>query len=303
MKKVLIAGGTGLIGTRLSALLTAKGYEVALLSRKNNPNSPYKTYTWQPEKSEIDTKALENTHFVINLAGAGIADKRWTPSRKKLIIDSRTESAAVFSNFFSKNKHSVEAYIAASAIGYYGNRGAELMTEDAAAGKGFLTESTVKWEEAIQKIADTKVRTVALRVGVVLSTEGGAFPELWLPYRFGGGAYFGDGAMYLSWIHIDDICNMFIWALENTTAQGIYNGVAPQPVTSKEFAKILAKESACTLVTVPVPAFGLRVLLGEMSDVVLNSTRVSAEKIQKEGFKFQFTEAAAAVSDIRKRKI
>lgn len=303
MQNILIAGGTGLIGRHLAYLLKKKGYHVQFLSRKAQPNADIPTFAWDIAGGTIDEKAFSEADYIINLAGSGIADKRWTAARKKDIIESRTHSTLLIKKYLETKPHRVKALINASAIGYYGNRGADLLPETAAPGQGFLTESTVAWESAINAVAETGLRTVGLRIGVVLSAQGGALKEMLRPFLFGIGAYFGNGAQYFSWIHIDDVCNMFIWALENDTASGYYNAVAPHPLSNYDLTKAIATAKGGGYLMLPAPSFVLRPVMGEMADVIFNSTRVSSEKIEKAGFTFQFPEAVAALKDIFKRKI
>ncbi len=298
MKNILIAGGTGMIGSHLSLLLRGQGYEVSHLSRHAEPNDEFPTFAWQPDKGTYDKKAFENVDALINLAGAGIVDKRWTAARKKVIIESRTLSNALIAKVFQNEKHDIKSYISASAIGFYADRGATLMTEKDVAGKGFLAESTVAWENAIDEVRNIGIRTVALRIGIVLSTEGGALPEMLKPFLVRTGVYFGSGEQYISWIHIDDLCRMFQFALENETMKGIYNAVAPKPLTNYAFTQTIAEAKGGGYLLLPAPAFALRIAMGEMADTVLGSTNVSSQKIENQGFKFNFTNALSALQSL-----
>lgn len=298
MKNILIAGGTGLIGTKLSRLLRGEGYKVSHLSRHADANAEFPTFAWQPDKGIYDKKAFENVDAIINLAGAGIVDKRWTDERKHIIIESRTSSNALIANFLQKEKHTVKAYISASAIGFYADRGNTLMTEQDTAGKGFLAESTVAWEKSIDEVRKTGVRTVALRIGIVLSTEGGALREMLKPFLARTAVYFGDGKQYLSWIHIDDMCRMFQFALENDKMNGIFNGVAPKPLTNYDFTKTMVEAKGGGYIMLPAPSFTLHLAMGEMACTVLGSTKVSSQKIENQGFKFKYTDALSALKDL-----
>lgn len=295
-KTVLIAGGSGFIGRRLVEMLQAQGYSVRLLTR--TPRAPHH-YAWDPPAGQIDDAAVQGADVVIHLAGAGIAEKRWTPARKQLIIASRTESARVLREAFQRLQHLPEVYLAASAIGYYGNSGERWMTEDdAPADRGFLSTSTIEWERATETVSALGIRTVVFRIGIVLEQEGGALREILRPLRFGIGAYFADGQAWYSWIHRDDVCRMFLWALHHPRAEGIYNAVAPHPVRNRELVRATARAMGRWAVYVPAPAFALRLALGEMADVVLNSTRVSAEKIRQAGFSFQYPHLEEALAHI-----
>jgi len=303
MYTILIAGGTGLIGSHLSEMLTQQGHTVHLLSRTADADAKYKTFVWDVMKGEMDEAALASADFVINFAGAGIADKRWTDNRKKLIIESRVKGNELLAKLLPKYKN-VKAYISASAIGYYGDRGTEPLSESAAPGKdGFLSESVVAWEKSIDEVAATGLRTVKIRIGIVLSTKGGALEKLLLPFNFWLGVYFGNGEQIYSWVHIEDLCRMFIAAIENESMEGVYNGVAPHPVTNKKFTEITAKALDKSALLVPSPSFAMRIAMGEMADVVLSGSNVLSEKIKGEGFHFEHPELKPALENILARKI
>jgi uncharacterized protein len=298
MKNILIAGGTGLIGTHLSQLLKSKGYAVSHLSRRANPNAEFPTYAWQPEKGTFDKKAFDEADAIVNLAGAGIADKLWSKKRKREIIDSRTSGNALIAQYLRSEKHRVKTYISASAIGFYADRGDEWMTETSSAGKGFLAESTVAWEQAILEVAATDVRTVALRTGVVLSPEGGALQKMLISFLFRLGVYFGNGRQWVSWIHRQDLCNLFLWALETPSVSGTFNAVAPTPLSNLDLTKAISAAKGGFYLLLPTPSFVLRLVMGEMADVVLGSTRVSSQKVENQGFVFKFPNALAALKDL-----
>ena len=302
-ESVLLAGGTGLVGDRLCQILLQNGYRVMILSRKKFQNGNIPVYEWNIDKGTIDENAILRADYVVNLAGAGIADARWTAERKKLITESRTKSAALLLATFQKLNHFPKAYLSAAAIGFYGNRSDEILDEESSAGEGFLSESCVAWENAIQTVADAGIRTVAYRTGIVLSTEGGALAETIKPLRFGLASYFGNGKQYYSWIHIDDLCNMFLRGIEDETFSGTYNAVAPNPVSNKEFTKILKHCYPKFSILAPVPSFVMRLILGEMADVVLTSSIVSSAKIEQENFVFQYPELAPALKDLLDREI
>ncbi len=303
MPTVLIAGGTGLIGMRLSELLRENGYEVLHLSRKEDKNAAFPAYRWDVEKGEIDESAVAKSDYVINLAGAGIADKPWTEARKRLIIESRTQSARLLLATFQKLNKKPAAYLSGAAIGYYGNRGDEWMEETEKPGTGFLSESCILWEKAIQEVMNSGIRTVALRIGIVLSTRGGALEKMMLPLQLLTATYFGDGKQWYSWIHIDDVCRMFLFAIQKESMQGFYNAVAPTPLRNKAFTQALVIASGKPALLLPAPAFALRLALGEMADTILGSTKVSAKKIQDAGFAFNFPTIEVALKDLFKKKI
>jgi len=301
MSTVLIAGGSGLIGQRLSQLLEKKGYDTIFLSRRKKSDEKY--FHWDASKGIIDASAIEKADYVINLAGAGIVDKRWTKKRKKILIESRTQTTGLLKESFEKIKKP-KAYLSASAIGYYGNRGDQWLTETSEPQpEDFLSECTMAWENAAQEVMDLNIRTAIFRIGIVLSLKGGALPEMITPMKFGAGVSFGNGKAYYPWVHIDDVCNMFIWGLENKKATGIYNAVAPEPVMVKTLVKAIQKARGGIAIPVPAPSFALRLIMGEMADMLLNSARVSSEKISTHGFQFTFDDLDEALLDILEREV
>ncbi len=304
MATVLIAGGTGLIGKRLSFLLSEKGYTVIHLSRKENLKAQYPAYAWDINAQTISEEAIQQADYVINLAGAGVADRHWTKARKQLIIDSRVNGNALLQKAFSTIKKP-KKFIASAAIGFYGDRGNEVLTEDSSAGdKGFLAESCVLWEQSIHDLASsTTIPTAIIRIGIVLSTQGGALEKMLLSFNIRTGAYFGDGSAIYSWIHIDDVCRMFIHAIEKEEVVGIYNGVGPQALPNKDIVYAIPKAKNQKAIILPAPAFGLRLAMGEMADAVLTSTHVSSKKMEATGFNFQFPEIVEALKDLINRKI
>jgi uncharacterized protein (TIGR01777 family) len=296
MATVLIGGGSGMIGTRLSELLTNKGYKVLHLSRNRDINAPIPKYHWDLETGEIDMEAINQADFIINLAGAGIADKRWTKDRKSLIINSRVESTLLLKKALEQRDQAPKAIICASAIGFYGDRNNEQLTEESAPGRdGFLSESVQAWENASQQLKGLDSRLVIIRIGVVLSTKGGALEPFVLQNKFRIGTYFGDGQQWYSWIHIDDLCRIFIEAIENEDMKGTYNGVSPEPKKLYNFVKDIAEARHTKAFMIPAPTFAMRLAMGEMADVVLSSAKVSSAKIEKTGFQFKHPKLVEAV--------
>ncbi len=295
MQKVIITGGTGLVGTRLTTLLCQKGYEINILCR--NPSKSHE-FRWNIHENYIDSKAFDGVSAIIHLAGAGVADQRWTNSRKKEIMDSRVLSTRLLHQYLSTENHTIKRVIAASAVGYYGDRQDEILMEDAAAGSGFLADVCRQWEAATDELSSTSVPTCKLRIGVVLSKEGGALPKLDLPVKFGVGAYMGNGRQYVPWIHIDDLCYMFIHLLEQSSITGAFNGCAPDIKTSKEMASTIASVLHRPFIPVPAPAFLLRTLMGEMAEMVLMSDRCSSSKIEQSGFQFRYPFLKDALENI-----
>lgn len=303
MKTVLITGGTGLLGMRISFLLKEQGIKVRHLSRTENLNATYPAYKWDLKAQTIDLKAFEGVDGIIHLAGAGIADGRWTQSRKKAILDSRVDSSTLLTKAIKELSNKPNVFVACSAVGYYGNRKDTILDEGAAPGTGFMSEVCIKWEESVEGIRALGVRTPIIRVGIVLSTKGGALPKLKMTYPLRVGSYFGNGQQYYPWIHLDDICHIFIKALQEEAMTGIYNGSAPIPATNKSLAQAISKARHQKTLLVPVPYCAAKAMLGEMSAVVLNSTRAIPQALQKMQHDFQFPDLVPALEDLLKRKL
>ena len=302
MKTVLITGGTGLVGNRMTHFLTEKGYNVRYLSRKGDLNAEIPRYEWNIDKGTIEENAFDGVDHIIHLAGAGVADKRWTATRKKEIIDSRVDSTAILAKYLSQLTEKPTSIVSASAIGYYGDTGSNIVDESTGKGEGFLSETTEMWEKSVETMATLAgVPTAWVRVGIVMSMKGGAMEKMVLPFKFGIGNTLGSGDQYYSWIHIDDICKLFIFLMENN-AQGPYNGVAPRPATNKEITKSIGRAMGRSLI-LPAPAFALKLALGEMADMVLLSNRCSAEKVLEAGYQFEYADLDVAMKDLVTRKV
>jgi len=301
-KTVLITGGTGMIGSRLTTLLLEKGYEVSYLSRKKEPIPNVKVYKWDVTKGIIEEEALAKADYLIHLAGAGIADQRWTRARQQEIITSRTQSIELIARHLQGRPYKLKAFVSSSATGFYGaNTGDIRLTEETRSGTDFLSHVTRSWENASELIQNVGVRTTKLRVGVVLSTEGGALPKIAAPIRWGVGSPLGSGKQWVSWIHIEDLCKMYIEALENEKWSGIYNAVAPTPVTNEDLTSQIAKVLKRPLWLPNVPSFALKILFGQMADVVLGSNYVVNDRIAKTtDFTYSFESVSAALQDLLK---
>jgi uncharacterized protein (TIGR01777 family) len=295
---ILLTGGTGLIGSILTQQLLDKGYMVSHLSRCENKNPKVKTYLWDIAKSEIDPRCIDGVDTVVHLAGAGIAEKRWTKKRKKELVDSRTKSIALVYKVMKEHPNQVKNVVSASATGYYGDRKDELLTEESPPAFDFLSTCCIDWEHAVDYGEAMGLRIVKFRTGVVLNKKGGALPQLALPVKFGVGSPLGNGKQWIPWIHSQDVIDIYLTGIENPELNGVYNMVAPNPVTNKQMTQAVAKQLHRPLWAPKVPAFALRLVLGEMSEVVLGSDKVSAQKIQDAGFVFKYPNIAEALKEI-----
>ncbi len=298
-KTILITGGTGLVGTRLTEILQSKNYSVKYLSRSAGVKNGIESFKWDINAGTIDEKAFENVSAIIHLAGAGVADKKWTTERKKEILDSRTKSTQLIKDTLAKIDHKVKCVVSASAIGYYGwDTGGVWVKEGSRFGDDFLATVTKAWEEKVDEIESLGIRVAKLRIGIVFSEKGGALYELSKPIKFGVGAPLGPGDQYMSWIHIDDLCRMFIYACENKDVKGVFNAAGPNPETNKVITKMAAEVLGKPCFLPNVPSFILKIILGKRAAMVLGGSRVSSEKIQSLGFEFKFPELKNALKDL-----
>lgn len=276
MDKILITGGTGLVGKHLEKLLTNKGYEVAILSRNPTKENQYK---WDIHKNYIDEKALENTSYIIHLAGAGIADKRWTSSRKKVLIESRVESTELLFNKVKEFKTNLKRFISASGIGYYGAITTEkIFTEDDKPKNDFISEICVKWEASAKQFEKLNIPTTILRTGIVLTKNDGALAKINTPLFL---SVLGNGKQYMPWIHITDLCNLYLKAITDLAFTGIYNATAPEHHTNTTFTKTLGKVIKKPVAPLYVPSFLLKWLFGEMATILLQGSRISSKKTER----------------------
>jgi len=296
-KHILLTGGAGLIGSHLTEQLLQKGYRVSHLSRSEGNDARVKTFVWNVDKGGIDEQCIDGVDIVIHLAGASIADNRWTEQQKTAIIDSRTKSIGLIYNLLHKKKHQVHSIISASAIGYYGDRGDELMTEDSPPSNDFMAKCCITWENEVDEGMALGLRIVKFRTGVVLDKKG-ALAKMAMPVKLYLGSPLGNGKQCIPWIHSQDVVDMYIYAIENENIAGVYNMIAPNPVTNKQLTRAIAKQLHKPLWLPNVPAFILKLLLGEMSTIVLGSTKVSAQKIEDAGFRFKYPAVKEALAEI-----
>jgi uncharacterized protein len=300
METVLITGGTGLVGNYLANLLIEKGHSVIIVSRSklinNSKNLQY--YTWQPDNNLIEEQAIKNATVVINLAGAGVADKRWSKSRKREIEYSRVNAGKTICKALETIPNSVHTVINASATGWYGpSNNNENFSEETLPYNDFLGNTCKVWEQSILPIANLNKRLVICRIGIVISKHGGALKEFIKPLKMGIAAILGSGNQTISWIHIHDLCNMFLHAIENKNIQGVYNAVSANPVSNKLLTLALAKQMRGKFyIPIHVPSFLLQIILGEMSIEVLKSCQVSNAKIRQTGFSYQYNNIDEALA-------
>lgn len=298
--KVLITGGTGLVGKKLTTLLLSKGYDVVILSRsKKESKIPGLTYAqWNLATKTIDENAVLTSDYIIHLAGAGIADARWTSKRKKVIIESRVLGLNLIYDVLSKNEHQLKALVSASGIGYYGMlTKSEVFDENTALGNDFLAEVCHQWEKAALQFENINIKTTVLRTGVVFAKEGSALQKIVQPIQMYVGAPLGGGNQVLPYIHIDDLCNMYIHALENDKVQGIYNAV-DENISNKDLTELIAKEIDKPLFLPNVPSFVLQLVFGKMAGILLKGTAIDNTKIKATGFTFQYKTIAALLKSV-----
>jgi uncharacterized protein len=294
--KILITGSTGLVGNALVSELKQAGHTVCRLVRpgrinETNRESEGFDVKWDPTTGELGAAAV-GADAVVNLAGASIADGRWTPERKKLLRSSRVDTTRALVNALAKMAARPRVLVSASAIGYYGNRGGKILTEASATGNDFLSEVAREWELEAEKAEALGIRVVRARFGVILAREGGALPQMARPFRFGVGGRIGSGQQWMSWVSLVDVVSVLRFALENGSVRGAVNVVSPQPVRNAEFTVALAK-ALHRPALFPAPAFALRLILGEMADaLLLASQRVVPAELEKQGYRFLQTDLA-----------
>jgi len=303
MKTVLITGGTGLIGNHLARILKNNGYNIAVLSRSSGNENNIKTYNWNPAKGEIDPEAINSSDYIIHLAGAGIGDKRWTVRRKQEIIDSRVKSGELLYQILKNTRKLPAAFISASATGYYGSVTSEkIHTEIDQPADDFAAQVCRQWEQVAFKIRDLGIRTVILRTGIVLSPEGGALLRMLPAVRLGTGSAIGSGRQYVPWIHIEDLCNIYMKTIEDTDFGGVYNAVAPTHLTNRELMRTIASVLNKPFFFADIPSILMKILFGEMAEILLEGSRISSQKLISSGFKFKFPDPEKALNDLLKRK-
>ena len=299
---VLITGATGLVGQELVNLLLQNGHNVHYLSTSKSKlvtNTNYKGFYWNPKKAEIDTNALTDVEVIIHLAGASVA-KKWTTAYKEEIIESRVLSTQLLYQTLQKNSHQVKQIISASAVGIYPDSLTEIYHEtDLDIDVSFLGNVVKQWENEVSQFEKLEIIVSKIRIGIVLAKNGGALQEMAKPIKYGVGAAFGSGEQYQSWIHVQDLVAIFQFVMENQLA-GVYNGVAPYPVTNSELTKAIAKTLGKPLFLPNIPKFVMKLILGEMYQILFSSQHVSCRKILDENFQFKFASLDKALNDLLK---
>jgi uncharacterized protein (TIGR01777 family) len=306
METVIITGGTGLIGTALSKFLLSRGYEVIILTRNPNvqKNSPpgISYAAWNIDEQIVNEDAFKKANYIIHLAGAGVADKAWTEKRKKEIVDSRTRSSALLIKAMSSVSNNIVSVVSASAIGWYQQNKSYQSVETDPPATDFLGATCEAWENSIKPVEALGKRLVILRTGIVLSNDGGAFPAFREPIQYGIAGILGNGKQMISWIHIEDLCRLYLETMVNPAWSGVYNAVSPGPVNNRNFTIELAKKmKGSFFIPIPVPNFVLRLILGERSVEVLKSSNISADKLKQQGFQFIFPTIETAFRDLTGR--
>lgn len=296
-RKVLITGASGMIGSRLCHRLESAGHHVLRAVRREVRDSACEV-RWSISENQIETEKLEGLDAVVHLAGANVAGHRWTENYKREIRESRTKGTELISSTLAGLADKPKVFACASAIGYYGDRGSEELDESSPPGTGFLPEVCTEWERACQNARDAGIRTVNMRIGVVLSTEGGALRSMLLPFKLGVGGVLGSGKQYFSWIALDDVVAAIHFVVGHESLSGPVNLVAPAPATNRQYTKTLG--SVLHRPTIfPMPAFAARLAFGEMADeLLLSSTRVKPQSLLEHGFRFEYPQLHAALQHV-----
>ncbi len=296
---VLISGGSGLIGRHLSSLLVSQGFRVSILSRNALPGQKFRTFSWDPENKRADPAIFDGVDYLVHLSGVNMGAKRWTEKRKEEIVNSRVMPARFLHEVITENLISPRAFISASAVGYYGSiTSGRIFKEEDPPASDFMGTTCRLWEEAADLFEKSGIRTVKIRTAVVLDRNDTAVGRLIAPARFGLVLRLGSGQQYFPWIHMEDLCNIYLKAIVDDNMQGAYNAVAPQHTSNEELMRTIAKVMHRPLFLPPVPKILLKAVLGEMSDIILKGSRVSGEKIINAGYRFRYDRLEEALKQI-----
>ncbi|SMD35401.1 hypothetical protein SAMN04488029_2500 [Reichenbachiella faecimaris] len=296
---ILITGGTGLLGQRLVNYLLSKGMSPRLLSRREDLNATVPQFEWDIKNKKVDLNSLENVEVIIHLAGANVAEGRWTKRRKKEILESRIDSTQLLYDTIAKLEHKPTTLICASATGFYGLQNFDhTSSEDEKPGLDFLAQVCEQWEAEADRFKDLGLRIVKLRTGVVLDGSGGALQKMAQPIKYLIGAPLGSGKQYVPWIHWKDWCGAVDHLVKERALSGAFNLVAPQAVTNAQLTRLIAETIRKPLLLPNVPAFVLQLILGEMSSIVLRGHKVSSEKLEESGYRFEYKSASRALFEL-----
>ena len=310
METVLITGGTGMIGKALTQALIERGFIVNIFTRnpgdkQKNKSDKLSYLEWDVRKQTLDKEAFAKADYVIHLAGANFADKRWNEKVKKEIVSSRVDSAKLLVESLKTVPNKVKTIISASGISWYGaddKKVSKPFSENDPPANDFMAETCKQWEAAIEPASFLGKRLVKFRIGPVLSTDGGAYVEFKNPVKFGVAGIIGSGEQIVSWIHIDDLVRAILFSMETEQMEGVYNAVSPKPISIKELILEIARSTGKLFVPIPAPAFALKIVFGEMIGEFLKSTTVSSEKLQKAGFIFQYPDIGSAILQLSHQK-
>ncbi|MBI2071066.1 MAG: TIGR01777 family protein [Elusimicrobia bacterium] len=296
--KIVVAGGGGFIGKRLCGALSGEGYDIVILSRSRQGAFDGARYLrWDPSEGARWADAVGAADAVINLAGESIADGRWSEPRKRVLVESRIASTRAIVAGLNRLTPKPKIFVNASAVGYYGPRGDETIDEDSRPGSDFLAELCRQWENECLDAERQGVRTVKIRIGIVLGHGGGAIAKMLLPFKLGLGGPLGSGDQWMSWVHIDDLAGLVLFLIDHPTASGPINATAPNPVTNREFAKTLGAVLRRPAF-LPAPAFALRLALGEMADMLLTGQKVLPKKAQALSYSFRHSQLKEALQSL-----
>ena len=298
-KNVLISGGSGFIGKHLTNVLISNGFTISILSRSAKQNTAHiMYYKWDINTHFIEEEAVINADYILHLAGENIAEKPWTAKRKEEIVQSREQSIQLIYDVLKKNNKKLDAFVSASGVGIYGAvNGEEICTENTPAENDFLGSTCQKWEAAADTISALGIRVVKIRTGLVLGKDDGFLKKLTPIFKLTLGSALGSGKQYMPWIHVNDLCAIYLAAIQNSEMTGPYNAAIFDNTTNTVFSKALAKVYGYSIWLPNVPAFLIKIALGEMAQIILKGRRVSSQKITNTGFKFQFTNLEEALKD------
>ncbi|MBX7096005.1 MAG: TIGR01777 family oxidoreductase [Flavobacteriales bacterium] len=297
MANILITGGSGMLGTRLTKLLLKKKHRVVHVGRSRNSRSPVKVYLWNPEKNFIEDAALDGIDFIIHLAGENLAGKKWSLEQKQNIINSRIKAPEFLFSKLKERGQSIQGFFSASGINIYPPDTDKIHSEEDQPALNFIANVVVKWEEAAHRF-DEMCRVACFRFGIILDRNEGALPKMAFPIQFGFGAAIGSGKQNVTWIHAEDAARCFLWAIENQEVKGDFNAIAPQNLSNKALTKAIAKQFKMPLILPNIPSPIIRLMFGEMSELLLSGPKASSDKLMQSGFQFHFPEIESALQEI-----